>query len=333
MTAAHVVERGLGAIAPLGGVGAAGGEHAPLGEIQRGGHRAGDHMELLPAAPLGQRGLQPLGIGVEGLGKDGGGGALLHHVPAVEHQGAAAQLADHPQVVGDEGDGGAQLVPELAHQVQDLGLDGYVQGGGGLVGDEQLRPAGQGHGDHHPLAQAARELIGVAVHPFFGHGHVDHAQGFDGLLPGLLLIEALMEAKDLHELVPHGKDRIERGHGLLKDHGHPVAPDVAEVLHGHIQQALAVKLDAAGDPGVLLGQAHDGQGRHALAAARLAHDAQGLPLVDIEGQDVEDVQGGGVGLDGDMQVLYMQCDVVVHASASLTSFWGPTGPAGRRPGC
>ena len=51
----------------------------------------------------------------------------------------------------------AQLVEEL----EDLGLDRHVEGGRRLVGDEQLGLAGERHGDHDPLAHAARELVGV----------------------------------------------------------------------------------------------------------------------------------------------------------------------------
>ena len=290
-------------------------------------------MEPVPGAPLRQGGLQALGIGVKGLRQQGASVPLLHDLAAVEDDGAAAKLADHAEVVGDEGDGGAQLVPQTAHQIQHLGLDGHIQGGGGLIRDQQLRPAGQGHGDHHPLAQAAGELVGIAVHPLFRHGDVHHPQRLDGLFPGLLLVQSLVEAEHLHQLVAHGEHRVQRGHGLLKDHGHPVAPDLPELLHGHLQQLLPVQGDGAGDPCVGLGQPHDGKGRHALAAAGLSHDAQGLSLADIEADAVEDVQGGGVRLDLDVQVPDLQSDVVVHSAASLTSFSGPADPAGRRPGC
>jgi hypothetical protein len=44
---------------------------------------------------------------------------------------------------------------------QDLRLDGHVERGGRLVGDQQRRVAGQRHGDHHALAHAARQLVRV----------------------------------------------------------------------------------------------------------------------------------------------------------------------------
>jgi hypothetical protein len=52
---------------------------------------------------------------------------------------------------------------EVAQQVEDLGLDGDVERGGGLVGDEQARVAGERHGDHDALAHAAGELVRVGV--------------------------------------------------------------------------------------------------------------------------------------------------------------------------
>src|SRR3546814_17068634 len=46
---------------------------------------------------------------------------------------------------------------------QHLRLNGDIERGGRLVRQQQLRPAGQRHGDHHPLAHAAGELVRVVV--------------------------------------------------------------------------------------------------------------------------------------------------------------------------
>jgi hypothetical protein len=48
-------------------------------------------------------------------------------------------------------------------QVEDLRLDGDVERGRRLVGDQQVRLAGQRDGDHHPLLHAAGKLEGVFV--------------------------------------------------------------------------------------------------------------------------------------------------------------------------
>jgi hypothetical protein len=56
------------------------------------------------------------------------------------------------------------------HQVEDLRLDGDVERGRRLVGDQQRRAAGQRHRDHRPLAHAARQLVRIIVDARFGSG-------------------------------------------------------------------------------------------------------------------------------------------------------------------
>ena len=52
---------------------------------------------------------------------------------------------------------------QVAHQLEDLRLDGHVEGGGRFVGDQQARPADQRHRDHRPLAHAAGEPVRILV--------------------------------------------------------------------------------------------------------------------------------------------------------------------------
>ena len=86
----------------------------------------------------------------------------FHDLAEVHDGDAAADLADGPQIVGDEEQGHAGLVLDLPEQVQNLGADGDVQGGHGFVGDDEFGAQGQGAGDADALALAAGELVGVA---------------------------------------------------------------------------------------------------------------------------------------------------------------------------
>ena len=52
---------------------------------------------------------------------------------------------------------------EVLEEVDDLGLDGYVEGGDRLVADDQGRLHRQRPGDADPLALAPRELVRVAA--------------------------------------------------------------------------------------------------------------------------------------------------------------------------
>ncbi len=68
---------------------------------------------------------------------------------------------------------------QLLQQLQDLRLDGDVERGGGLVGDQQVGLVGERHGDHHPLALAAGELVRKGVEPLLGLGEADEVQQLD----------------------------------------------------------------------------------------------------------------------------------------------------------
>ena len=81
--------------------------------------------------------------------------------------------------MGDEDDAHPELLAAAGEQIEDLGLDGHVERGGRLVGDEQLGLAGERHGDHHPLAHAARELVRVRVDARLGRGDADEVEHLD----------------------------------------------------------------------------------------------------------------------------------------------------------
>ena len=72
------------------------------------------------------------------------------------------------------------LCLQLAHQIEDLRLDRDVERGRRLVGDQQLRVAGERHRDHHALAHAARELVRVLAGraaPARGCARAQHLDG------------------------------------------------------------------------------------------------------------------------------------------------------------
>ena len=85
--------------------------------------------------------------------------AGLHHRAAVHHGDAVGQPRDDADVVADQHGRDAELGLQLRQQVHDLGLDRGVEARGRLVGDQERRLAGQRHGDHGPLAHAARQAV------------------------------------------------------------------------------------------------------------------------------------------------------------------------------
>ena len=106
---------------------------------------------------------------------------------------------------------------------------------------------------------------------------------------------AAMAQDGLDDLVADGEARIERGHRLLEDHRQPVAAQVAQGLVGHLEQIEAVEPDRAGDLGrVFRQQPHDGERRHALAAAGFADQAERRAVGDAEVDAIDRVGGAAV---------------------------------------
>ena len=111
------------------------------------------------------------------------------------------------------------------------------------------------------------------------------AQHIRRVAAGLLLAHVGMQADGLDHLPVNAHGGVQRTHGLLEDHAHPPAADIADLRVRGGQQVDAVQnhLAVRHLARRVLQKAHDGQARHALAAAGLAHQAQDLPLIDVEG--------------------------------------------------
>ena len=127
--------------------------------------------------------------------------------------------------------------------------------------------------------------MGVILQNPLGVRDAHLAQHVRGVAAGLLLGLVGMEADGLHHLPVNAHGGVQGAHGLLKDHAHPAATDGADLrvrgrqqVHA-VQNGMAVGHLARG----VLQKAHNGEARHALAAAGLAHQTQNLPLIDVEG--------------------------------------------------
>ena len=97
------------------------------------------------------------------------GGGVLHvdrrdRLAVAQDRRAVGDLGDLSKLVGDDDDGDA-LIAQAAHEVEELGRVIVVEGGGGLVEDEQTHVLGQRLTDLDKLlfAHAERADLGCYV--------------------------------------------------------------------------------------------------------------------------------------------------------------------------
>ena len=68
---------------------------------------------------------------------------------------------------------------------QNLRLDRDPQHGGGLIGNHQVGPADDGHGDHHPLAKTGAVIARILLEDFVALADPDQLESFQDLFAGL----------------------------------------------------------------------------------------------------------------------------------------------------
>ncbi len=223
--------------------------------------------------------------------------AFLDLLALTHHHNAVGDFRDDTHVVGDEQQGHAKLLLQVAHQAQHLRLHGDVEGSGRFIRDQQTGTARQRHRDHDPLAHTARHLEWIAIELTSGLRDAHAFQHPARFLARGLPVHALMQLYGLGDLVTDAQHRIERGHRLLKHHRDLGAAQMAhrfrrlacQVANG--TRAVA-KTDAAGvDPAAgMVDQPGDRQRGDGFARAGLPHDRDGFSIGyrDIEPLDSSD---------------------------------------------
>ena len=171
-------------------------------------------------------------------------------------------------------------------QLQDLRLDGDVERGGRLVGDQQVGLVGERHGDHHALPLAAGKLVRIGAEPLLGSSRCRPCVSSSSTRArAVASSRPLMQLHDLADLLLDRVQRIERGHRLLEDDRDLLAADGAHGAALAFRMSLPLEQDLARsgcDAGV--GQEpQDRQCRDGLARARFADQRDRLPLGDREG--------------------------------------------------
>ena len=131
-------------------------------------------------------------------------------------------------------------------QFEDLRLDGHVERGRRLVCDQDVRLAGQRHGDHHALAHAAGELMGVFAQTLRRRRDA-HLFQEPERAPFYRFIGqvGLVQGEGLGELAANAVHGVQRRHRFLEDHRDAIAADLAHPRGRQVRQAFALEPDVA----------------------------------------------------------------------------------------
>ena len=243
------------------------------------------------------------------------GSPQLHQFAEVHDSHAVADVAHDRQVVGDEEVGQPELLAQLDQQVEDLGLDRDVERADRLVTDDELRLDRQGAGDPDPLSLSAAEFVGVAV----GVTRVE-ADQLQQLAHPIHARSTLGQAVRLERFTDDRTDRharIQAAVRILEDDLHP-APHLAQLVALEAHEVLPPEAD---DPFGRVAQADHGPPGRALAAPRLADQAERLALLDFETDVVHGANAAGFGLedarqDREMHLQALDLDQVLAGRQS-----------------
>ena len=234
----------------------------------------------------GDRGHERLRVGVLRVAEHLAPVGDLHDLAEVHHGHPVADVLNHAHVVGDEQVRQPELPLQIAQQVQDLRLDRYVEGGYGLVADNEVGLQDQRPGDPDPLSLTPRELVRIAPRVVRLEAHEVHHPGY--LAAAFAPVAEAVDAQPFADAVGDRCPWIEARVRVLEDHLHP-APIGLEVGALEAGDVLAVEADRSrGRIDQPQQQPPDGR----LAAAGLANQSKRLAPLDVEADVVHGLHQG-----------------------------------------
>lgn len=268
------------------------------------GGQGGFAREFCP----GDGGQERACVGVARVGEEFLHRGAFDHAAGIHDPHGITVLRDDAEVVRDEQGGRAKLCAQLAQEGEHLVLHGDIQRGGGFIRDDELGPAGEGHGDERALAHAAGKGVRVLADAFARGGKVHVLQQADGFFPRGLVADLAVKHEHLGYLVANALHGVEGLHRLLEDDADAAAAYVAQLALRESQEILPAERDAAVEHlAARLGQqAHEAHRRGAFAATALAHDADAGALRDVEADVVHHGQHAVLRHKGGGQVAHLE---------------------------
>ena len=210
--------------------------------------------------------------------------AYFDYLACIHNRYPVRNVCNNAKVVRYVYYGHAQILLQLAYQVQYLCLNGNVKRGGGLVANKNVRMAGNSNGYNSPLPHTAGKLMRILIIAYLGIGDTDYVQHPYGFRLCGRLIQPLMQLYGFLYLHADLFERVKARHRVLHYHGYLLAADGAPfLLSGVLGKVVAfIHYAAAGYGTVLVKHAQEGFGENGLAGAGFANYGKRLALVKVK---------------------------------------------------
>src|SRR5215831_6734164 len=189
-------------------------KHAPGWEITQRRHSARNFLKPpdrnFPAhrRQPRNRSHQPVRIRMQWTSEQFLNRRLFHLAACIHHNDALRGFCHHAEIMGDQDHRRAKLALQIEDNVEDLRLDGDIERGRRLVGDQHFRIAGERHRDHGALTHAAGKLVRILMRALLRLRNTCEPQHVHRLLPSLPAGRPLVRLHRFRDLAADGEYRI-----------------------------------------------------------------------------------------------------------------------------
>ena len=211
------------------------------------------------------------------MGQNVHGIALLDHAAALQDGDVVGHVGHDAQVMADQHQGHVALLDKVAQQVENLLLQDHIERGRRFIGNEDARIHCAGDGDHDALPLAAGEFMRIAVERELRRRKPDPFEHCPRARFGIGTVAARVPADAFRHLLPNGLDRIEGGHGFLKDHADVIAAQPGHRRLIKAENVASVEQDRSFGTRLFRQQANGCQRGHGLARSAFADDGVNAP--------------------------------------------------------
>ena len=224
--------------------------------------------------------------------------SFFDHNAFVHHGHAIGQVSDDAHVVGDQHNRCTELVAAPAKQVENFGLNGYVERCCRLVGNNNFRLEHQRHRDNHSLLLAARKLVRKVVDPNVRFRNPDLAENLNRFRSGRFLAQRAVRADSFGNLPAHREYGVQRRGRLLKNHGNINAANCPQPRSAQGEHVVVTDEHGTAGQRGFGQQPQNGLCGYGLTAAALPHNGEDLAFFDrqvhiVDGHNIPTVRGKG----------------------------------------